>query len=1197
MVGGRYEVVRFIAQGGMGEVYEALDRELGVRVALKRLLPAAARSRRAIERFKREIQLARRVTHPNVCRIFDLGVDDSHRARPDDPAASSPHAAGGAADAAPSRADAKPISDGGAIGPPSSGSPASEGRALSTQARASGSGSGDGSGSAPAAVFLTMELLEGETLAARIRRGGRMTPGEALPVVEQIVRALAALHEAGIVHRDLKSSNVVLVEQSTRVVVTDFGLASVTSGVEVDGAASATGAMVGSPATMAPEQVEGRKVSPAADVYSLGVVLFEMVTGELPFSGPTRLATAFKRLRERAPSPRTHVPDLDARWEATILRCLMLEPEDRYGRVGEVVEALTGPAPRRPLLSARVRHAGFVGLVSAAALVVGVTGYQAVVQHKGPLAALASTVAPARRPSVAVLGFKTVASGDDDAGWLSVAFSEMLHSELGSAGARVVPSESVARMKADLKLTEADSFAADTLGRIRRHLDADYVVNGSLTVLGKTADGARKVRLDVRLQDTDAGELLEPITESGTERELAELVGRVVRRLSKRLELTAPGAAAPSFVSLFQNSEVGPLYAEGISKLRSFDAAGARPLLERAVALAPDHPLPHSALAQALGELGQEQAAKEEARKAYDHAAELPPEERLLVEARYQTVSDRQSEAIESYRKLYALVPDNLDYAVRLVWLLAIGQRNDEATGVVAEMRRRAGAEADDPRVDLAEAWATPNFRVQLDSATRARDKARARGARLMVAEAEDSRAFAYVTLGDPDQAAAAAEEARRIYVEVGNPLGAIRELRFSAEVLASRGRLGEAISRHEEAVTVARQAGALENAAASLVMIAGHEIDRGDLSRAAAYAEEARELWEGSSAQQQCPKGLPMLTGCLELQSGNLGDAEQSFRELDGSHGPCSNPKGSEMGMAEVAFEQDDLAAARLRYERGLAEMDRTGRHVQAAQRRVLSAWVMVEAGKAAEAEPMLREVIAAAQRSKAQPIEATATALLARTLSAQAKGGEAREAVSRAVALGGDAEVVSARLAVAVAAHTVRGEPGDEARLRELIARLQKGGMSRLALHARLALWAPRVRGPQEATARRELTAIEKEARAAGSLLVARLAREALAQRRGAPRGEDIDQEIVEEIEKAARLAEKTGRAAEKAARARILGSPPRPGSPEMPPMPPMPPPPPIPPTPIPGDEDGEGPDAPDIEVSPSLPWPGPPGRPMAP
>jgi hypothetical protein len=347
------------------------------------------------------------------------------------------------------------------------------------------------------------------------------------------------------------------------------------------------------------------------------------------------------------------------------------------------------------------------------------------------------------------------------------------------------------------------------------------------------------------------------------------------------------------------------------------------------------------------------------------------------------------------------------------------------------------------------------------------------------------------------------------------------------------------------------------------------------------------------------------LLTGCLHLHSGKVADAEQTFRGLDGTNGSCSNPKGSEMGMAEVAFEQDDLPAARLRYERGLPEMDRTGRHVQAAHRRVLSAWVMVEGGQSAEAEPMLREVITAAQRAKAQPIEATATALLARSLADQDKSGEAREAVARAVTLGGDAESVVARLAVAIAAHTVRGEAGDEARLRDLIARLQKGGMSRFALHARVALWAPRVRGPQEAAARRELTAIEKEAREAGSLLAARHAREALAQPRGASRPEDAYKHIVQHAQRAARAAEKAGRDAEKAgreaekaakARARKMGIPGMPDVPTMPPAPPAAPPPPLPPMP-PMTGENEGPDDPDVEVSPSLPWPGPPGRPMAP
>ncbi len=271
LVDGRYQVVRFLAAGGMGEVYEVLDRLLGERVALKTLRATLAASAEAAERFRREIQLARRVTHPNVCRILDVGVH------------------------------------------------------------------GD-------AAYLTMELLEGESLADRIHRG-RMTPAEALPLVRQMVLALGAAHDAGIVHRDFKSHNVMLLPQ--RVVVTDFGLARALGAEPSTEAGSVAAALLGSPAYMAPEQVEGTAVSPRTDVYALGVVLFEMVTAGLPFVGETPMQTAVMRLRQPPPSPRSLVRDLDPRWEAVILRCLKLEPALRYASPAEVLEALGARGARR----------------------------------------------------------------------------------------------------------------------------------------------------------------------------------------------------------------------------------------------------------------------------------------------------------------------------------------------------------------------------------------------------------------------------------------------------------------------------------------------------------------------------------------------------------------------------------------------------------------------------------------------------------------------------------------------------------------------------------------------------------------------------------------------------------------------------------------------------------------------------------
>ncbi len=180
----RFRVVRFIAAGGMGDVYEVDDIALNERLALKTIRPNLVGSENMLARFKREIQYAKRVTHPNVCRIHDFGV---HR---------------------------------------------------------------DG---ASEVVFLTMELLKGETLAARLRRQGRMSVAEALPLVIQMAGALGAAHKSGIVHRDFKTSNLMLVGE--KVMVTDFGLARPSLSSKTEVTLTEFGKVVGTPAYMAPEQV------------------------------------------------------------------------------------------------------------------------------------------------------------------------------------------------------------------------------------------------------------------------------------------------------------------------------------------------------------------------------------------------------------------------------------------------------------------------------------------------------------------------------------------------------------------------------------------------------------------------------------------------------------------------------------------------------------------------------------------------------------------------------------------------------------------------------------------------------------------------------------------------------------------------------------------------------------------------------
>ena len=275
----RFRVVQQLGAGGMGEVYEAEDLVLGEPVALKTIRPDLIDQQMLRARLIEEVQAAKRIAHPGICRIHDL-----HLYLP------------------------------------------------------AGSPSGD-------ILFLTMELLRGETLGARIWRSGRMEIREALPIVEQLAGALSAAHRARVIHRDLKSENIVLESSpsgAVRAVITDFGLARNQSRSAHAKRLTRTGQIVGTLAYMAPEQLLGKPVTPAADIYAFGIVLFEMVTGRPPFEGGSNLALAARRLTSPPPSPRSLAPNLPREWERAILCCLEREPENRFADATEAWHVVSG---------------------------------------------------------------------------------------------------------------------------------------------------------------------------------------------------------------------------------------------------------------------------------------------------------------------------------------------------------------------------------------------------------------------------------------------------------------------------------------------------------------------------------------------------------------------------------------------------------------------------------------------------------------------------------------------------------------------------------------------------------------------------------------------------------------------------------------------------------------------------------------
>ena len=225
LVAGRYQIQQLLGWGGMGEVYAAQDSQLNELVALKTLSIFKVDARELGQRLKGEAQLARRVTHPNVVRIFDFGTHS-----------------------------------------------VAENNAAQTFL-----------------PFLTMELLNGQTLGQRIRSQQRLLTGDAVAIAIEVLAGLGAVHAAGIVHRDLKPDNIFLVAESgthqeRRTVLTDFGLAKTLDGLQ--SRQSQVGAIVGTLAYLSPEQIEGKQATVASDIYAFGVVLFEMLTGYLPGSSP-----------------------------------------------------------------------------------------------------------------------------------------------------------------------------------------------------------------------------------------------------------------------------------------------------------------------------------------------------------------------------------------------------------------------------------------------------------------------------------------------------------------------------------------------------------------------------------------------------------------------------------------------------------------------------------------------------------------------------------------------------------------------------------------------------------------------------------------------------------------------------------------------------------------------------------------------
>jgi eukaryotic-like serine/threonine-protein kinase len=1073
LLAGRFRIERFIAHGGMGQLYQAEDLELHESLAIKTLRPEVLQQPNAIERLKREVHLARKVTDPNVCRVFDLFRDET------------------------------------------------EGR--------------------EGIAFITMELLRGETLTSRMRRCGRMSPKESLPLIRQMASALGAAHQAGIVHGDFKPGNVMLVDEpvGVRAVVTDFGLARRDRGFpnnySLNGQTfSLGGAWYGTPAYMAPEQIEGHPATAASDIYALGLVIYEMVTAARPFSGETPVSAAVKRLVEGPPTPRSFDPKLARNWERAILHCLERVPGKRFAAAQEVIDALEGAAVARPQPGLVWLSAG-VAAIGIAALAIG----SRYVGHR-PTQAGTPVAAPGPpvklRPTVAVLGFKNL-SHKAEAEWLSTALSETLNTELAlGEKLRTIPGESVARTMRALSLPDSDSYGEDTLARIRTNMNSDIVILGSYLDLGKESGG--NVRIDLRAQDTLTGNTIAVISEAGTEASVLDLILRTGAEVRKKLGAgeDTPAINEAARTSAPSSPEVARVYSEGLKKLWLYDSYGAKTDLERVVSEEPAFPFGHDALARSWFNLGYLEKAKQESEKAVHLSGSLSREQRMLIEGHELEINHQWEKAIDIYRTLFNFFPDNLDYGNEEARAERLGGEEKEAMRTIERLRNLPPPARDDPRTDNSEsmvAWAAGDFKRAETAAEEAEKKGRALQAPLVVAVAQTMKCMASERLGefvravsncqdavqayskagdsenqgrallnlrlalqdqgDYTRAQDALERAVVIFAENGDKLGQASALANSADSLGAHGDHPAAAHTYEQAIALRREVGDKLGVLRTMNSLAGELQAMGSLAESTAEYRKAsslaREIGDKES-EAWATKGL----GGNLIYQGDLPGAARALNEAL-QFGQRSGEKQllsttfSTLGF--VLEDEGKLDQAESAYKQGIRIANEIGSRIDASEAQTNLAEFFLSVGRGKESEALTRQVIPVFQEAKAKDDETWASAVLARSLLVQGKADEAARVIYSVAIEGADTGTRYEFTLASIRVQAASRKPEDRRAAREsvnaLVAETMRNGFKGYELEARLLLGEIEMKSNQSEVGRRTLVALEKEARSKGFALIA--------------------------------------------------------------------------------------------------------------
>jgi eukaryotic-like serine/threonine-protein kinase len=603
VLAGRYEVLQQLGEGGMGAVYKVRDRELDRLVALKVIRPDLARHPEILQRFKRELILARQITHRNVIRIFDLGVSGPTK-------------------------------------------------------------------------FITMEYLEGRALNS-LMAGGKLPPAQAVEILRQVCRGLEVAHGENVIHRDLKPQNI-MVDETGRVSVMDFGLAYSLE----DRGMTRTGVLMGTPDYMSPEQAKAEKVDARSDLFSLGVIFYQMLTGKLPFESDTMVGALLARTQQ-PPKPPAAVDSAIPKFLSDVtMKCLAISVERRYQSAAELVHDLDAWEESKTGRSRRLRR---VRSGPRFRVVQEGVAWKWIAASVTIMLALLAGAWLLYRPSVkpvgpaielAILPFRN-ASGAPSLEWLGPQMAAMLRTDVGqSSELQTVPSDRVAQILHDLRITSESSVDPDTLRRVAESTNADRVLWGQFAKFGD------KIHIDATLQDLKRSRSFSLKAIASQEEDVPRAMEQLAKDVQKRLAL---GGAA---IKELQATALKPsthsvralrYYNEGLELEHQAKNAEALKSFQASVKQDPNFALAYAKLGQVYAALGYGNEAEQAARKAVDLSENLSPQETYLIAAIRAQTTNNTPKAIEAYENLAKLVPEDPDVQFALAGLYNTAGSFDKA--------------------------------------------------------------------------------------------------------------------------------------------------------------------------------------------------------------------------------------------------------------------------------------------------------------------------------------------------------------------------------------------------------------------------------------------------------------------------------------------------------------------------------------